>query len=97
MSFKNKVNFYAEFVDGVLCIIDTDGPISVTNDVENVIDRIREVGIDLTKPVIYRNSEGVWDGLLIKDGKFAGFIFLNTEDRYWAIHFIKEKMNESKS
>ena len=49
---------------------------SVTNDAEEVIDRLVAKGVDFSdKRVIYRDSTGRWDEMRIgKDSRFAGFV-----------------------
>jgi hypothetical protein len=51
---------------------------SVTNDAENVISVIaaNNHGLDGLK-VIYRDTEGIYDEIIIKDSQFAGFRLLN--------------------
>lgn len=47
---------------------------SVTNGAENVIEALAQNGIDLTgKTIIYRGTDGRWDGMEIKDDKFVNF------------------------
>ena len=59
---------------GFICLIDHDEGRSVTNDAENVIASLRAAAYDLTtNRVIYRDTRGVWDELLVVDGAFAGF------------------------
>ena len=62
-----------EVVDRVVCIVDNDRGNSVTNDAENVIADLFNDGIDLSMPVIYRDTMGTWDRLLVIGGRFAGF------------------------
>jgi len=52
--------------DGVICIIDLDkGTNSVTYDIENVLADISiEEGHSLSQmPIIYRDSQGLWDAV----------------------------------
>ncbi len=60
-------------IDGVICIEDCDGPKSVTNDIENVLDDLRRCGMALDGPVIYRDSEGLWSEIRLQNGKFQAF------------------------
>jgi hypothetical protein len=66
----------------VIAIIDHNGGRSVTNDVENVIDDLTRQGFDLSRyRVIYRDTRGIWDQLLIdRTGHFAGFSSINERD-----------------
>ena len=82
----------------MVCIIDADcGGRSVTNDADNVIADLMGEGVDLHKhPVIYRDSERVWDRLLVVDGRFAGFAPLNVKDQGEAIEKLRStKINLS--
>ena len=74
-------------INGVVCVIDEGGAPSVTNDAEAVIAELASTGVDLiNQPVIYRDTEGQWDELLLVDGQFSGFRFLQTTDRSVAIN-----------
>lgn len=78
-------------VDGVVCIIDEDGSRSVTNDAEAVIADLVRKGLDVAfMPVIYRDTEGTWDQLVVEDGRFDGFRLLGETDRDRAIERAKE-------
>src|SRR5690242_17757597 len=72
--------FSYQVYGNVVAVIDHDRGRSVTNDAENVIADLAQQ-FDLTKfRVIYRDTRGVWDELLAKDGRFAGFHFINERD-----------------
>lgn len=76
--------------NGVICIIDHDEGKSVTNDAENVIADLVKQGIDVdTQPVIYRDTRGIWDQLLVKNGRFYTFKSVNERDKELA----KAKVN----
>ena len=47
--------------------------ISVTNDAERVVADLKDRGLGIALPVIYRDSMGRWDGMTVIDGRFAGF------------------------
>lgn len=57
-----------------LIIVDLNrGAMSVTNDAEDVIAVAHEA-FDLTNtPVVYRDSEGMYDQILHRNGVFTGF------------------------
>lgn len=55
----------------IICVIDEDGPRSVTNDAENVVAQVVAQYGD--HPVIYRDSDGVWDELVHRNGVFHSF------------------------
>ena len=73
---------YSRTVHGnVIVIEDLNGPKSVTNDAENVIHDL-DASFDLSKYfIIYCDSRGIWDQLLVdRTGHFAGFSSLNARD-----------------
>jgi len=83
MLLKNKLQaVYSRSVHGnVIALIDQDGPRSVTNDAENVIAALA-ADFDLSQyQVIYRDTRGIWDQLLVNPaGRFAGFSSINVRD-----------------
>lgn len=73
--------------NGVVAIIDMDAPgsRSVTNDIEDVIDDVHAGLIADGVPggvedvrVIYRDSSGVWDGVMTRAGRFFSFVLIGT-------------------
>lgn len=65
-----------------ICIIDQNrGNMSVTNDIENVVDEIlgREKIIASDHLIVYRDSDGSWDGW---DHSTRAFVHLNSRDQY---------------
>jgi hypothetical protein len=84
MLLKNKLRaVYSRAVHGnVIAIIDHDAGRSVTNDAENVIDDLTRQGFDLSKyRVIYRDTRGIWDQILVdRTGRFAGYSCINERD-----------------
>jgi hypothetical protein len=80
---KEPRSVYSRAVYGnVIAIIDHDEGRSVTNDAENVIDDLTRQGFDLSKyRVIYRDTRGIWDQVLVdRTGRFAGFSTINERD-----------------
>ncbi|HEX6441641.1 MAG TPA: hypothetical protein VF007_05595, partial [Stellaceae bacterium] len=74
---------YSRTVHGnVIAIIDHDQGRSVTNDADNVIADLAAQGLDLSRYlVIYRDTRGIWDQLLVdRTGHFAGFSSINERD-----------------
>lgn len=63
--FRADYNF--EIIADIICIIDENaGGKSVTNDIENVLDDIQKSGINIEEhKIIYRDSEGFWDGITL--------------------------------
>jgi len=58
----------------IIVIIDKDlGGLSVTNDIDNIIDYISSNRLNLNNYiVIYRDSEGLYERVYTKDGKYIG-------------------------
>jgi len=83
MLFENKLRaVYSRTVHGdVIAIVDLCGGKSVTNDAENVIADL-EAQFDLSKyRVIYRDTRGIWDQILVDPlRRFAGFSSINERD-----------------
>jgi hypothetical protein len=83
MLLTNKLRaVYSRSVHGnVIAIIDHDGPRSVTNDADNVIADLTAC-FDLSRyQVIYRDTRGIWDQILVdRTGHFAGFSSLNERE-----------------
>jgi hypothetical protein len=83
MLLTNKLRaVYTRSVHGnVIAIIDHDGPRSVTNDADNVIADL-SASFDLSRyQVIYRDTRGIWDQILVdRTGHFAGFSSLNERE-----------------
>ena len=62
-------------VEGSFILVeDQNVGMSVTNDAENVIACLATKEFSLAnRRVLYRDTEGRWDELLVQDGRFAGF------------------------
>jgi hypothetical protein len=87
MKFKSRIqeprSVYSRTLHGnVIAITDHDQGRSVTNDAENVIADLVAQGFDLSRYlVIYRDTRGIWDQLLVdRTGHFAGFSSINERD-----------------
>lgn len=77
---------------GFICLNDTNEGSSVTNDAENVIEDLLRAGYDLEhNRVLYCDSQGVWDELVVRSGKFAGFHVLDADDLDAAIMIATAK------
>ena len=86
IEFKSRIaerrSVYNRTVHGnVIAVIDHDHGRSVTNDAENVIADLA-ADFDLSRYlVIYRDTRGIWDQLLVdRTGHFAGFSSINERD-----------------
>lgn len=71
--------------DDVLVIVERfeyDNPtITVTNGVETVLSDIKKSLNSLPEFIVYRDSEGEWDGIkATSDGRFQGFYSLSQSD-----------------
>lgn len=88
---KTKSSYTYTIVDNIVCIVDQNGLVSVTNDIENVIDQICEIEPSVNKDntmFIYQDSEGNWDGY---DPKLDDFYFVGGRSRDEAIENLKTK------
>lgn len=81
-----RARFKAELVDeDIISIEDLNGDKSVTNDIERVIRTIAEYVTIGRRQVVYRDSMGRWDGVLVRDGAFQRFVPIGADDRATAI------------
>ena len=67
---------------------------SVTNDADHVIKVLRERGVDLTLPVIYRDSMGRWDQLLVEGGEFKDFKILQKTTEFDAAQAVLKQREQ---
>jgi hypothetical protein len=81
-----------------LCIEDLDEGMSVTNDIERVIaDLVSEGDITPGMHVVYQDTQGVWDEVLISETcTFAGFRSLNAATRDEAILIVLARLKDNK-
>jgi hypothetical protein len=71
-----RSKYAASQVEDIIIVIDLGGTVSVTNDAERVVEELAE-HFDLTMcRIVYRDTEGRYDGLALKGGSFAGFVHL---------------------
>ena len=89
---KSKASFYVEFLSGnILYLIDNSlktSSMSVTNDIENVIDDMNNlgfVGIGNPTRLFYRDTMGLVCEVLTSQNKFAFFGVNMTEDEFYHI------------
>ena len=80
---QRHASFSATIEDKVCCIVDhNDGGKTVTNDAEEVIFHLASRGIDFSDlRVIYRDTDGIWDELLISNNAFDRFRSLHEIDK----------------
>ena len=81
----------------VIVILDLDeGGRTVTNDVENVIaDLASHTPLD-GKRVIYRDTSGLWDEILVEGGRFASFAPIRARTIAEALERIGHPLRERK-
>jgi hypothetical protein len=85
-----RARFKAELVDDDLIVIeDLNGDKSVTNDIERVIATIAEYVTIGRRRIIYRDSSGRWDGVLVRDGAFRSFVPIGQFSRELAIEHAR--------
>jgi hypothetical protein len=64
-----------------LCLVDSGHGRSITNDAEAVIADLAAAGHDLAaRRVLYRDTMGYWDELVVKDGRFSHFAPIHETD-----------------
>ncbi len=86
----NRAAYTYTIEDGIVCVIDLDNGKSVTNDADNLIADLVANGIDLAvHPVIYKDTQGVWDQLVVQNNRFANFKSINERSKEAAIAKIK--------
>ena len=57
--------------DNTVWMLDGDGPISITNDAEQIVERLhRQYG---NRRIVYRDNDGEWRELRHRNGVFIGF------------------------
>ena len=83
-----KRSNYKYTIDGNIIFIEdlNLGSISVTNDIENVISDIsKEMNTSMDNfKVIYKDSDGVIDGIVTDKGMFDKFYYIGEDDYYAA-------------
>lgn len=76
--------------NGVVCIVDRDEGRTVTNGADRVIEYLCDLDVDVVnQPVIYRDTYGTWDQLVVHNGRFDCFASINLRDRDAAIAKVK--------
>lgn len=84
--FNDRSEYSYTIENGVVCIVDHDTGRSVTNDARDVIDDLTRKDIDVNAmPVIYRDSQGIWDQLTVVNSRFASFKSINEREKADAI------------
>jgi hypothetical protein len=75
--------FYTMQVDGsIIALFGRDGGVSITNAADQVVAELHDALGDLSgKRIIYRDTDGRWDGLAHRGAKFLGFVLIGGDDR----------------
>ena len=86
-----ETDYLYQIESGVLVIIDLDRPgkISVTNNIKRILMDIKsEIGT-LPDKIIYRDSQGEFDGIEHKEGIFKRFYPVRETDLHTALEKVK--------
>lgn len=78
---------YSHTIDrGVVCIVGNDQGMSVTNAADEVIaELVRAGAVSAAGLVVYRDTRGTWDQLVVSNGQFSGFKILNESTQAGAV------------
>ncbi len=93
----SKSDFAYQIIDDVLCIKDLNlGKMSVTNNIENIIDYILKNDNDIGKLkkilVIYKDSENEWNEIRLNENKnFENFSYIGVIDMNIARDGVKNR------
>ena len=88
--------FTFEVIGGVLVLFDSGKGKSLTNDIENALAKVAKEGVNVSMyKIIYRDSEGMFDGVCCKNGKFSHFYSINESKKSAAI--LKVKNNDKQN
>lgn len=80
-----RASYTARIEDGAIVLEDSGKGYSITNAAASVIRDLGKLGYNLRLPVIYRDTDGRWDGLAVRNGEFVAFYPLNkAEERDYA-------------
>ena len=76
-----RATYDTTVIGNVIAIRDSGSGKSVTNDAENVVSDLAKAGFNLADyRIIYRDTRGVWDEMVIRAERFAGFSSINEHD-----------------
>lgn len=79
--FANRSEYTYSIHGKVICIEDLGGQRSVTNDMPHILEDLRKAGLNLSLyQIIYKDSQGVWDGVIpSKRSRYCDFYSINEE------------------
>lgn len=70
---KGKSHYSVSIVKETIVLLDMDQGMSITNNAENVVAELHDLGI-FGMPIVYCDTDGVWDQLAVNAaGEFIGF------------------------
>jgi hypothetical protein len=77
--------------EGFVAIMDINqSAMSITNDAEAVVEHLVRTGrLKSTDILIYRDTDGQWDQLVHKDGKFVDFCMVSGRTMADAIKIVR--------
>lgn len=99
MKSKADFTFIIDEETRIIAIEDLNkGNISVTNDMENILNEILVQGLNKDKnfsldnyTIVYKDSNNVWDGVNIKNNKFFGFFPISALSYEEAVKQVNSK------
>jgi hypothetical protein len=79
-------------VGDTVVVLDQNGAVSVTNDIDAVVKHLIDGSyIRRSATFVYRDSQGEFDGVLVTDRAFQGFIHLGAGDAQTAVSALRAK------
>lgn len=83
----------AEAFPGALVIMDLDKGKTVTNDIDNVLIDLQRIYGPLGEyKIMYKDTQGIYDGIRHDNGRFLGFVSLNEKDGMVAYNKLMQKL-----
>jgi hypothetical protein len=74
---------------GVVILVDMDGPKSITNDAENVVNELKSYGVDVDMcRIFYQDTERRWGELGVARGQFSGLVDLSEAEVAYAARLL---------
>jgi len=89
----HRARFSAELVgDDLIVLVDLNGGKSITNDVEVVVRTIANYTTIGKRRIVYCDSAGQWDGIVVEKNEFRKFLPIGTKDRDAAISIARGRI-----
>lgn len=86
-----RAKFTTSIHGSIIALVDKDEGRTVTNDADAVIACLA-TNYDLSKfRVIYRDTRGIWDEMVVRDGRFADFRSINERELDKALAKVRER------